>query len=201
MIRPAFVPLPAVALADLLSRAADGCADLVTRGCLFDPDDPAGWTHPPADVLAEMAGLAAGCEMCRIGPSALGDHWLELQRQKYLRALPAWTCPCGAVYEVLRDAGQEFCELGDDAVRGPACAGAARPGSDEDCWHDFCAGIVSGRDCLLGARVGVIRTNARGKVTHSGACRACGRPFAGAAAPRVARPAPAPERVRQGRLF
>ena len=38
--------------------------------------------------------------------------------------------------------------------------------------------MLPGRDCLLGARVGVIRKTSKGKVRHSDPCPACGEKFA-----------------------
>ncbi len=181
MIRPAFVPLGAVALIDLLNRVVDGADALACRGYLFDPDPPHEWTMPPEEAFTELAGLVGGCRLCRIGPSALGDHWLNLQREKYERSLPAWRCTCGAVYKVLSEGPdhREFYEALDDGLRGPLCAGASGPACTEDCPHGSCPEILfGGGGCLPGARVGVIRKTSKGKVRHSDPCPGCGERFA-----------------------
>lgn len=129
MIRPAFVPWPAVALVDLLNRVVDGADDLAAQGYLYDPDDdPDGAWVIPVEAAAELATLIAGCWECRRGPSALAQHWLNEQLAKWERALPAWTCLCGAVFKVLRDGGEEFYELGGYALVGPAVRGRGPAG-------------------------------------------------------------------------
>jgi hypothetical protein len=88
VIRARFVPLPAVGLADLLNRVADGTRDLSIRGYLADPVPPFERACDPGRRSPSWRSWRPGSELCRIGPSALGDHWLEEQRAKYLRALP-----------------------------------------------------------------------------------------------------------------
>jgi hypothetical protein len=68
--------------------------------------------------------------------------------------------------------------VGDGALPGPLCAGAARPDTDEDCAHDSCGDILFGTGSSLGRRAGVIRKSLNGRVRHSDACPACGRRFA-----------------------
>jgi hypothetical protein len=147
MIRPALVPWPAVALVDLLNRVIDGADDLAARGYLFDPDPPHEWAQDPGEAFTELAGLVAGCRLCRVGPSALGDHWLNVQGGKWERALPVWECSCGAAYKLLGELehSPEF--------------------------HLVAA------DGLLGDRVGWIRHDSKGKVRHSDECPGCGVQF------------------------
>ena len=133
MIRPQFIPLPVVALIDVLHRAWDGVDDLSCRGYL-DPDWE-NWQDIPLDVVIELAPLAARCELCRIGPSALAEHWISCKQWQYQeeheRSLPTWTCDCGHLYKVeLAQSGTpcEFYEPCGDGLLGPLCAGAAQPG-------------------------------------------------------------------------
>ena len=135
------MPLAAVAWIDLLNRVLDGVDDLACRGYLVDLDPPHEWTNPPDEAITELAGLVASCWQCRRGPSALGEHWLNLQLGKWQRARPARTCACGAVYK---------------------WSGA--PGHNQRFY------TVTG-DGLFGAPAGAIKVNSKGQVTHSGACR------------------------------
>lgn len=141
MIRPAHVPLAAVAWIDLLNRVIDGIDDLACRGYLVDPDPPHEWANPPGEAITELAGLVAGCSQCRRGPSALGEHWLSLQLGKWQRARPARTCACGTVYKW-----------------------SGKPGHNQQFY-------TVTPDGLFGAPAGAIKINSKGRVTHSGACR------------------------------
>jgi len=158
MIRGRYLPMPAVALIDILSRVADGAGDLAAQGYLYDPDDLPGWRSISVEVAAELATLVAECWECRRGPSGLARHWLNRQEVKYYRALPTWTCPCGKVYKPIGEPGsdQEFYEAADDG--------------------------------LPGGQVGVIRVNSKGKVTRSDKCPGCGQPFAATIALQLAVP-------------
>ncbi len=176
MIRAALVPWPAVALIDLLNRVIDGADDLACRG-YFDPDPD---EEIPPDLAAELAVLIAGCKRCRIGPSALGEHWLNRKQQEHERSLPVWTCDCGAVYKPLAEWGgrQDFYHALDDCQHGPLCAGASRPPGTEDCPHSSCADILFGGGYLLGDHAGFIQVTSKGKVRHSDPCPGCGASFA-----------------------
>jgi hypothetical protein len=160
---------------------------LCCRGYL-DPHDVGEWPDELADELNALAELGC-CPSCPVPltPDALADHWLARKEDEYYRALPTWTCDCGAVYKLLADWGghSEFYKLGDDAALGPLCAGAARPDSDEDCAHDSCGDILFGTGCSPGDLVGTIRKLANGRVTHSDACPACACLFADVMADRA----------------
>ncbi len=159
MIHPAFVPLPAVAWIDLLNRVIDGVDDLACRGYLPHPDEPGDeWPLPPEGVIAELAGLIASCRECRRGPSALGEHWLSLQLAKWQRARPIWKCACGAAYKTVGESSRD---------------------------QQF---YTVTKDGLLGGQAGVVKIDGKGKVTHSGTCRRCGRPFAATVSVRSRRP-------------
>jgi hypothetical protein len=158
---------------------------LCCRGYL-DPHDVGEW---PDELAAELAALAAlgCCPLCpaTLTPDALASHWLASKEDEYGQSLPTWTCDCGAVYKMASGGDSEFYKLGDDALLGPLCAGAARPDSDEDCAHDSCGDILFGTGCSPGDLAGTIRKLSTGRVTHSDACPACGRRFADVIADRA----------------
>jgi hypothetical protein len=188
MSRPQFIPLPVVALIDVLHRAWDGVDDLACRGYL-DPDWE-NWQDIPLGAVIELASLAASCAQCRIGPSALAEHWINLKQWQYQeeheRSLPTWTCDCGHLYKVeLTRAGapREFYEPCGDGLLGPLCAAATQPDLGE-CPHGSCPDIAYDGNYLLGERAGVITTTSKGKVKHSDRCPACGEQFAGVIARR-----------------
>jgi hypothetical protein len=147
----------------------------------------------PDELAGELAALAEqGCCPCCPGccppcpvtltPDALADHWVAHKEDEYERSLPAWRCDCGAVYKMLSEweghiaSYSVFYHLGDDALAGPLCAGAARPDSDEDCVHDSCGDILF---------AGTTHIHGYGRVAHSSACPACGRRFADVIADRA----------------
>lgn len=151
MIRPALVPWPAVAWVDLLNRVIDAAADLACRGYGPDPDEDG----LPLELAAELASLTADCKLCRIGPSALAEHWMSWKQAQYQdnyeRGLPAWTCGCGHVYKL-------------------------QASEREDQFHQVRDGG------LLGSLAGRVRRDSKGKVKQSDSCPACGVPFAETAA-------------------
>jgi hypothetical protein len=155
---PAVIPaalLPAAVLTDLLIRIVDAADDLAARGYLDGPDDdPDGAWMIPAETAAELAALAAGCWECRRGPSALAQHWLNREQVRYILSQPDWKCPCGAVYKAHGE---------------PASGQEFYTVIDDGTGYDW---------------AGSYRVNSKRKVTHSDKCPACGRPFAGPAAPR-----------------
>lgn len=156
MIRPALIPWPAVAWIDLLNRVVDGIDDLSARGYLVDPDPPHEWAADPGEAVLELAVLAAGCSLCRTGPSALAEHWLNDQRGKWEQQQPTWTCRCGAVFKPVRmwgDDREEFYTITPDG--------------------------------LLDVKIGEIRRDPKGKIRHSDPCLRCGALFAATIAART----------------
>jgi hypothetical protein len=149
MIPAAYLPPAAVAFVDLFQRIVDAADDLAAQGYVYDPDDdPDGAWMIPVETAAELATLAAECRECRRGPSALAQHWLNVQQVKYILSQPDWACTCGAVYKAHGEPahGQEFYTVIDDGA-----------GFD---W------------------AGSFGVNSKGKVTRSDPCPACGRSFA-----------------------
>ena len=176
------MPLPVVALIDVLHRAWDGVDDLACRGYL-DPDWE-NWQDIPLDVVIELASLAARC-------ANVPDRPVRSRRaldQPQAVAIPGGTRAVAADLDVrLRPPLQggarpsrypcEFYEPCGDGLPGPLCAGATQPDLGE-CPHDSCPDIAYGGNYLLGERAGVITTTSRGKIKHSDRCPACGEQFA-----------------------
>jgi hypothetical protein len=176
--------------ADVMSLAelAEAAARVLCVQGYLDPHDVGEWPDELATELAELA--AAGyCPPCPVTltPDALAGHWVARKEDEYERSLPTWTCDCGTVYKLVSEWGghQEFYQLGDDALPGPPCAGAARPDTHHDCVHDTCGDILFGTGASLGDLAGTIRTLSNGRVRHSDACPACGRRFADVIAARA----------------
>lgn len=121
------------------------------NGCI-DPD-LAEW---PDELLGQLATLAVAgrCDpvLCprRVTGSVLADHWMTRRQEEWERSLPVWTCDCGRGFKV---------------VHADHLAGG-------DLYHDALP------DGLLGEQVGSVRSNSKGKVTHSDACPGCGVSFA-----------------------
>lgn len=143
--------LPGVGLLDVLCRVIDGADDLACRGYGPDFED---YDEIPAELVAEMASLAAECKLCRIGPGPLADHWMSWKlaqlRDKYERALPVWACDCGLRFKL-------------EAAK------------DEDRLYQL---LTPGRDSLLGVLAGTVRRSSKGKVTRADPCPGCGVSFA-----------------------
>ena len=149
----------------------------------------------PAEVAAELDEMAreGTCGLClaaALTPDALADHYLGRKQQEYERSLPVWTCGCGAPYKKLATWGsnEDLYRAVDDGAHDPLCQAAEPPGI-ADCPHGSCASILFGGGTLLGQPVGEIRRNAKGQVTHSDPCPACGVPFAAVTASRTRRKA------------
>jgi len=182
-----------------LDELAGAAARILACRGYVDPHDVGEWPNELAGELAALAELGCcpwcpgWCPSCPVTltPDALADHWVADKEDEYERSLPAWRCDCGAVYKVLSEweghtaSYSVFYHLGDDALAGPLCAGAARPDSDEDCVHDSCGDILFGAGCSLGGLAGTSHINGYGRVAHSSACPACGRRFADVIADRA----------------
>ena len=163
-------------LADLADQAAN---ILCARDSILDPDLE-DW---PASVLAELIAIALegarpGCIGHVLYAEHLADHWLDLQYEEALRALPLWACDCGARYkECAGMTDAEYFEALDDGYRGPLCEGADDPASDADCWHESCPDIaIAGGYCSTGERVALVQRTLAGKLrpSKSSSCPACG---------------------------
>jgi len=149
----------------------------------------------PDWVAAELADIAGEgtCRLCLapvLTADALADHYLGRKQEKYERSLSVWTCGCGAAYKKLASwgANEDLYRAVDDSAHGPLCRAAEPPGI-ADCPHGSCASILFGGGTLLGEPAGEIRRNAKGQVTHSDPCPACGMPFAAVTASRTRRKA------------
>jgi hypothetical protein len=142
-----------------LGIVAEAAANYLAMRGWLDPD--AGeW---PDGLLAELAGIAQGnpCgDTCfttpdgYLNPSVVADHFTQRRQEEWERSLPVWTCACGQDFKMLADQGL-----------GPS-----------ESFYEAAA------DGLLGDHAGGVRRNAKGRVTHSGACPGCGRRFADALA-------------------
>ena len=131
----------------------DAANYLAMRGYL-DPDAE----DYPCWVLAELAGLARE-EPCGplcltiadgyVHPSSVADHFYTRRQEEWERALPQWACGCGHRYKVIPQSGW--------------------PGDQY---------FEPGPDGLLGDEAGSVQVNAKGRVSHSGACPYCGARFA-----------------------
>jgi hypothetical protein len=130
--------------ATLINFIEDAANVLCWRG-YFDPDED---EEIPGELVAELTALYQECEICRVRPDGLADHWVARQQAKYERSLPTWTCECGTVFKpvLVWNREQHFYRATDDG--------------------------------LLGDLTGTVRTDARGRIKHSDACAECGRRFA-----------------------
>lgn len=151
MIRPAYVPWPAVALAATTALIEDAATYLAMRGSI-DPD----LDEWPDELLGQLAALAAAghcdsptCQR-RLTSSALADHWQWDRQAEWERSLPVWTCDCERGYKVIH---------------------ADHLAGGDQYWDAL-------PDGLLGDQAGAVRANSKGKVTHSDACPGCGVQFA-----------------------
>jgi hypothetical protein len=177
----------------VLSALAEDAANILEWRGYLGPDED----EIPAEVAAGLAEMAreGTCRLCLapvLTADALADHYLGRKQEEYERSLPVWTCGCGAAYKKVATWGsnEDLYQAVDGSVHGPLCAEAEPPGL-ADCPHRSCASILFGGGSLLGDRAGEIRRNAKGQVTQSGACPACGTPFAVVTAARASRKASA----------
>ena len=152
-----------------LDQLAEAAARILACRGYVDPHDVGEW---PDELAGELAAALAEVGSCRSCPvpltaDALADHWLARKEDQYERSLPIWMCDCGAAYKLVSEwsGHSEFYKLGDDALLGPLCTGAARPDGDEDCAHDSCGDILFGTGCSLGDLAGTIRKLSNGRMT------------------------------------
>jgi hypothetical protein len=107
-----------------LGAVVEEAANCLCVGHSYLDPDAGQW---PSWVLAQLAALwqEGPCDECPVwGPHALADHFMGRKRREYERALPAWTCDCGAVFKLLGWGGRrEFYRLGDDGMLGDEAGG------------------------------------------------------------------------------
>ncbi|HKS98932.1 MAG TPA: hypothetical protein VJT31_05315, partial [Rugosimonospora sp.] len=115
------------------------------------------YLDPEADewpdwVLAQLVALwqQGPCADCPVWNfKELAHHFMGWCQREYERALPAWTCACGAVFKVLAGGWHQVWEL-------------YRPTDDG----------------LLGDQAGQIRLDTKGRAKRSDVCPDCHRSFA-----------------------
>jgi len=132
----------------VVAAAADHLA--MRHSFLLAPDDDE-W---PYWVFAELAAmwLRGPCDRCISRTlwnwKELAHHFMGSKEEEYDRALPTWSCECGAPFKLMHNFGDvwEFCQQTEDGLPG-----------DQD---------------------GAIALDSKGRVKRSDACPICRRSFA-----------------------
>lgn len=136
-------------LGEVVAYAAE---HLAYRHAFLPAPDEDEW---PYWVFAELAAMwpQGPCDKCVSRQlwnwKELAHHFMGSKEEEMYRALPTWTCECGAAYKLDRawdGAGWEFCHPAEDG--------------------------------LPGDQAGIIRLDGKRRVKRSDACPACRRSFA-----------------------
>jgi hypothetical protein len=142
-------------LGEVVAYAADHLA--MRHSFMLAPDDDE-W---PFWIFAQLVTMwqQGPCGRCISRKlwnwKELAHHFMGCKEEEYDRALPTWTCECGAPFKLMHTFGDawEFCQPDEDG--------------------------------LSGDQVGAIALDSKGRVKRSDACPACGRSFAGTIARRA----------------